>query len=586
MHILDSCLDSRALFRAVNQESLLASLAATLTNKFQSGLSGSAVSTRQRIWATLLHFQKSRGQLLTEENTRAPRASFSPLHQMYRMATSPMDAAAIASADIWTNSILPLLVNELFEYVPGDDAGTTTLLLRSMMLLVDSGAVVPGHDATLDRSLNHLAAHFPLARIDAGSSSRQDFKEANMRTAALLLASPVTAWQDIVLSFAVAKVSDPQLGDDLRRILLQDGCNRLWSSPECSFKEDSAGGRLAEAFCVYFNMRLSSTMRELCVPSLVLLLAQKVPIEAIVKPLLRACAKTLWQPGTAAKEGILNALWSFVRRFPGDSAQELLNVLMVPMYSVELSDGRLRMGIFRDLNVSAQLAAVRLFAGLDSIASDGLRAAWTRALTDVGTSDRAAQTLLTIVHDRRQKLFASTSDYLSWMGRLLFREPCSVPVAASVALCICNVLPEWPESVEMVGNVSEFGLLAFEDTLPTLLQDRQTAAKALMLVLAGSSVDSQTVLRRLPMTQALFSLIEAKDALAPSLVKMLVPLIEEAIVGAAVQMIHVNRTDGLLESFVECPLNRESVTKILVALQTAQKSNNVMVLLDSLKRRE
>src|SRR5690606_38935828 len=141
------------------------------------------------------------------------------------------------------------------------------------------------------------------------------------------------------------KLGEIGLDDSLRAILLH-GCKQLWQDPSQSFRPGSACQRLAEAFLSFFGMRLASAARRACLPSLPILLGPRVSKKELVHPLLKACAKALWQQQQAASvRSILDALWSFVRRFPGELATELLSTLIVPMFSVELQGGsKLRVG--------------------------------------------------------------------------------------------------------------------------------------------------------------------------------------------------------------------------------------------------
>jgi hypothetical protein len=290
LRILDACLGSDACFRALDQSSLLSSLAATLTNRFQSGISASSSATRLKIWSTVLHFQQRRQEIRAKERNVEVSDSFAPLHAIYT-SREPLE---YVSEEV----ILSLLVNEVFEHIPGSNAGMATLLLQSLTLIVSEPVLAKS--PLVGKCLIHLAGNFPLSQIDAGSVNLApgDFIDPNVRIAALLLRFSVQGvaqqkkkknknqllvdCSDDVVQFVAAKLSDPALDDSLRRVLL-DSCRVVWSAGKCE-----RGLKLAEVVTTFFNSRLSASVRLDCLACVEqLLIDYKMFPESVTTSLLK-----------------------------------------------------------------------------------------------------------------------------------------------------------------------------------------------------------------------------------------------------------------------------------------------------------
>ncbi len=499
LRILDACLGSDACFRALDQASLLSSLAATLTNRFQSGISASSTATRLRIWSTVLRFQQRRHEIRRNEQLTAPSSSFAPLHIMYE-SREPLEHVS-------EEVILSLLVNEVFEHIPGSNAAMATLLLQSLALIVAEPALAAS--AMVGKCLTHLAGNFPLSQVDATSlnAAPGDFTDPNVRIAALLLRYSSLQQQQMndgqkkskkqkkkaalqrdknedsllcseeVIQFVATKLADAALDDGLRRVLLES-CRAAWGAGVASTR----GLLLAEAFAAFFGSRLSSNVRLDCLGCVEQLLCEfrKLP-ESLVISLLKGCARSLWQSASTAG-AVINVLWSFVRRCPAAAlSSQLLANFLVPVLSAEAVDGRIQQGSFHSFSPKDQCGFVRLFCGLAQNVPEKLTRAWLRCLADASTHSSASEALLRTIHNVRGFAFESMAKYFSFLGKVLFRQSCSVPrvVCMLIGDAVC---PEhWPESSELY-NAREVGLLAFEDHLKSLLEDPAAVANALLLM--------------------------------------------------------------------------------------------------------
>lgn len=244
LRLLDACMGSDACFRALDQSSLLSSLASTLTNRFHSGISASSTAVRIKIWTTVLRFQQRCHEIRTAEQQVQAASSFAPLHAIY-VSREPLQHVS-------EEVILSLLVNEVFEHIPGSNAAMATLLLQSLALIAADPALALS--PLVAKCFTHLAGNFPLSQIDASSVNVApgDFTDANVRIAALLLAGASRKEQQAsaggkkkrkqqdklaqevalecseqVVQFAAAKLQDPSLDEALRRVLLAS-CREVW----------------------------------------------------------------------------------------------------------------------------------------------------------------------------------------------------------------------------------------------------------------------------------------------------------------------------------------------------------------------
>jgi hypothetical protein len=523
LQVLDACLKSDALFRAIDEEKLLNSLSATLTNKFQSGLSASSNVTRQKIWATVLHFQQRKREILMQKQSFRVAKRFAPIHRVYSCRVD-----TVGESDGLTDLILPMLLNELFEYIPGTDAAMTTMLLRSFCLIYEDATPAQKTSGDIVRTLNHLAGNFPLQQMD--SSARMDFSEANIRVAALLLRSRKALWVEVVAEFVSKRLEDHSLLEDLREILL-GGCAGLWKGSNFKQKVDLD---LVRAFSIFYGTRLSASVRVACNPVLELLLCNRRLPKETMEQLLKGCARSLWQQGgNSAAKSVLSALYQFTRQYPGPAASELLNRLLVPMFSVNMGK-KIVQGSFCKFGVVEQVACVRLYSTLEENASEGLREAWLRLLSDSSTHSAAGESLITVLYDRRAVLFPHTSSYLSFMSSLLFHHNCSLSIARATCFAILNVLPEWPEAFQM-SDSSEFSLLVFEKTLINVLnntKDVDMVAKGLLLLGLGSQHSStREVLTNLlnSVCAALVRLMSENHFLVKEILSLFLPLMEDEL---------------------------------------------------------
>lgn len=444
LRVLDACLEScpLAVLHSLNEHQLLTSLAATLTNRFQSGLVASVAALRQRLWATIVQVQRygSSGSAVAPGGALVTRTTWlPPMRTVYTRAAGARPVFDAASAPACTADLLaPLLMQELYEVVPGPDHAMIELLLESMVMCLNEA--VPRNRLAQDclqKALAHVVAHFPLT---------VDMSMANVRAAALLLGSGNEAWAAVAASPVAAQMLAQPTLDAVARALLLNSCQALWrSSPSFG---SAAGLAMAEAFVALFRTRLSASTRVECIPCLEFLLSSAAVPDAIQTALATASAKCLWQcvasaAGNSAAvdnaaAGVLRALWAYVRR---TDATELLTNLMVPFFSVQVGD-RLHVGPFAKLSSQCQVLAVRLYACLDTQAPDALLLAFERALCDASTHDDAAVALVRVLHQSRRRLFGSIAEYLRFLSaRVLLRGDAS-PLARQPrgAVAVCSAI--------------------------------------------------------------------------------------------------------------------------------------------------
>lgn len=436
VRVLDAALEhcADAVLHSLDGVELLTALAATLSNRFQSGLAAGATSTRHTLWGTVVRVQQCLDAAMSKPPAVAPvswRAP-PPMRCVYVGGTRAVALGGALQQVRIASLLAPLLMQDLFECVPGTDTELMALLLSSLALVAPHREhCVPMARDCLNKCLLHLAGHFPLSR---------DFSQANAQAAALLLASGNSAWALVAAEpVAVSMLSQPSLPPAARALLLR-GCESLWTAQPAELREGAAGARMAEAFVQLFGARLSAAARVDCLPSLELLLCSSGLPDALAHSLLRACAKCLWQCASGAEVvdvaavGVLRALWGSVRR---GRAGVLLTQLLVPFFSVQLDDG-VREGPFARLSSASQIAAVSLFGGLDAVAPAPLVDAWRRLLVAPSTAEPAALTLLHLLHRSRRRVFSSLADYWRMLARDTLLQPVVLraPIVASLCRCI------------------------------------------------------------------------------------------------------------------------------------------------------
>jgi hypothetical protein len=289
---------------------------------------------------------------------------------------------------------------------------------------------------------------------------------------------------DEVVQFVAAKLAEPELDDELRRVLLRS-CQAVWRS-----RNSERSLVLAEALALFFGSRLSSVARLSCLSCVEqVLLDWRVFPEPLILSLLKGCARSLWQSAATANS-VIGVLWNFVRRAPPEALlSQLLTNFLVPVLSAEASDGRVQSGSFGSFTSENQCSFVRLFWGLMGPPPEKLMRAWLRCLADPSTNAIACETLLRVIHNVRGRLFDSVAKYFSFLGKVLFRQTCSVPRVVCLLIGEAVSPEQWPDSGEL-ANAREVGLTAFENHLQTLLLDPVTAPNALLLLAVCNAPES------------------------------------------------------------------------------------------------
>jgi hypothetical protein len=449
--VLDACLEfcPRAVLQAVDVQQLLVNLAATLTNRFHSGLMASASTTRLKLWATIVRVQRMGA--IAQSAQRVQPSCFSALPTMSTLYLQLEEQAMLGpmasgrNEATSTDLLAPLVLQELFESIPGSDLAVMELLTESMALMIErrEGATQLARDS-ISKGLNHIAGNFPLSPT---------FSLANLRAATLLLASGNAQWASVAaMSGAASMLTDRSLPPGARVLLLQ-GCQVLWQA-RGAFDEGSAGLHMVEAFTALFRARLSAATRLECTPCLQFLLSSTLVPDSVTSALLAACAKCLWLsvlPASTGVEGdnnnnssnstsvdvaaqeVLRSLWCYVRRA---DAFELLTSLLVPFFSVQLDDA-VRFGPFAALSAQSQVLAVRLYSCLDTLAPIPLLDAWARALCSPSTHEDAALALIHVLHSGRRKLFPTIASYLKFICCRTLLQGQQSRRRCVLALCAC-----------------------------------------------------------------------------------------------------------------------------------------------------
>ncbi len=454
---LTAALANDAILLACEEKKMLAALTATLTDRFQSGVSAKSETVRSAVWEALLAYQTRKNLIIKRREEEGKGAQLFSCSAIYAQHSRKESAQ-------FDQSLLRLLLAELHEHVPGN-AFFANGLLKSLALL----QVGPDLRVLFRACLAHLAAHFPLAAADESG------EECNVRVAALLLEDG-SECDERIAQFVSANLARKTLAIEWRRILLR-ACCAMWRTSGLA-DASSPASVLAQEFAVFFRARLAENVCAECVAPLDCLLSLSSTPVALRLDLLRSAARILFRSsGSSGSSGsIMITLASYLRRRPpAAEAHELLSNLLVPVLfwrkvgekSVSADSPPLTAGSFFSFPAPEQVLFVQLFSGIAEPISAKLSEALLKTLGDERTSVAAAETLVLILRMVGGKAFASLAEYYSFLGKALFRQPCAV--SHSVIRAIGDAVGLFADSQN--GHSRNFALLAFEEHLAQLLKE-------------------------------------------------------------------------------------------------------------------
>jgi hypothetical protein len=408
--ILDRC--PRMLMLVVDQQSLLDKLHAALVNRYQQvKLNSLGLKMKRQLWVIVLKFLKLRSQMLQEAEGGSDQAAsgrFFPHFQAYVGRTAQFNASTKGSLKL----LLEPLAEDLLECIPSDtDATAAALLLQCLSFVTADPDVLNKEHTLLQKLFRHIAGNFPIGAM----STATDFLIPNCWASCVLLGCGASEGMRELVQFCCDRIEDSELDPEMRRLVLRT-CERVWER-EGFGGHGGRGLALAKSFAALFASRIPEAVRTDCVSCLNYLFASySVPSE-ILESLLRWSVRVLWKaPGSSeCVVGILNALWSYVRRHSRKPlCCELLCSLLVPVLSVELED-RIAWGSFGVLHPREQVRVVRLFSLLSCPAPDELQAAWKRLLLSKDTSVEAGRELVTSLRVCHAVAFAHLSDFWAFL---------------------------------------------------------------------------------------------------------------------------------------------------------------------------
>lgn len=479
LRVLDHCLNCGALFAAIDQHALLQSFAAILGNKFNAGLSLADNRTRMAIWRTVLHFQDTQAQVEGDSDD-VPIYTDSPF-PWHRLQMSVVKEGRSEVQQSVTSQILPVLLNDLFETIPGPNAEFANVLLESLMLMLrsSSGAKVEWN-SDMHRALQHLAGCFPLGALEGHKPA---FVEANIKVCFLLLTSQKFSWIDSIAKFVAERLSDGKLEPQHRQLLLE-GCQSVWSLKDLGGK---SGSMLASSFVQFLESNASVQSKLDCADALTFFMSLCKEGQ-LLERMLVACARILWKsnaPSVCQSDTLTAFIQSLLELLRHCKASQLLTDYCVPVMSVEMGE-RVHFGAFRHFGEEQQNMFVRLFSGLDCAATDGLKDAWIRLFADEKSHDSACFSLLFLLHQYKCVIFLDVADYLNFLGRILFRVPNRSSITVIVARHMADAWgSDWEEVLDKRGGMLHSATLnVMERPILSALQsgvlDRECAAVALV----------------------------------------------------------------------------------------------------------